>query len=603
MSKTEIVQVPVIDWKADYDVVVLGFGGAGATAARFAADHGAKVLIADIAPYGHEGGNTRYAAQLIGSGNDYEELKKYYLGLTHPMDLPKDMVELFVKGMLHTKDYVKKYLDAEPVSFMKDFDLPQAYKAAACQEYPNLPGHKTYDYIMVHKGWFDAALWKILRQKVLDRKNKIDVWYEARAIHLFQDPVTKVVKGAQIVKDGQKINVLARKGVVLTTGGFEDNKKMIQAYLGAPSLSPLGTVYNKGDGIKMAQEVGAKMWHMYNYEALGLMHGLSFATPEGQRSELFLQWDQLNHGSIFMIADDGRRYFNETEMNRHGHIFDHGMWRVPRTHEKPYLVFDQKQYQEIEKHPLQYDKFNDKLVKADTLSDLASKIGVDAKGLEEQVKLFNKYAKQKKDEQFGRDPESMTAFTDGPFYAIKMGYNVLNTQGGPERNTKAEILDTNNQPIPHLYGAGELGGICANQYQGGGNLAECLIFGKIAGEQAAANKDEVKEAASTQYNGINELADGDQIKDVKLGKDQYLGSSDAGIGGKLVVRVTYDDNKIKNVEVVQNHESEDIGKKALEVIPKRIVEKNSADVDAVSGASATSRAISEAVNKALKNKK
>jgi aspartate oxidase len=117
---------------------------------------------------------------------------------------------------------------------------------------------------LVHNGWFDAALWKLLRQKVLDRKEKIDVWYEARATHLIQDTVSKVIKGVQIEKLGQKINVLARRGVLLTTGGFENNKEMIQNYLAAPKLAPLGTIYNKGDGISMAQEVGAKMWHMYN---------------------------------------------------------------------------------------------------------------------------------------------------------------------------------------------------------------------------------------------------------------------------------------------------------------------------------------------------
>ena len=103
-------------------------------------------------------------------------------------------------------------------------------------------------------------------------------------------------------------------------------------------------------------------------------------------------------------------------------------------------------------------------------------------------------------------------------------------------------------------------------------------------------------------NGINELADGDKVKDIKLDKDQYIGESNAGIGGKLVVRVTYD-NGIKNVEIVQDHESEDVGKQALKVIPERIVKENTPDVDAVSGASATSRAISEAVRKALKNVK
>mgnify|MGYP001227872157 CR=1 FL=1 len=589
------------NWKASYDVVVLGFGGAGATAARFAADNGAKVLLADIAPYGHEGGNTRYSAQLIGTGYDRKALKKYYEGLTRPMNLPEDMVNIYVDGMVNTPEYVKKYLDAEPVSFMKDFDMPYEAKAAACQEYPNLDGHKTYDYTMVHNGWFDAALWKILRQKVLDRKDKIDVWYDARALHLVQNPENKVIKGVQIIKDGQKINVLAKKGVILTTGGFENNKEMVQNYLGASKLTPLGTLYNKGDGIKMAEEVGAKMWHMWNYEALGFLHGLSFDTPEGERSQLFLEWPQLNHGSIFMIVADGKRYFDETEHDRHGHISDHDIWRVPKPYEKPYIVFDKAQYEDIHKGKIPYDEFDEKLIEADSIEELAKKINVDIDGLKEQVKIFNKAAENGKDIQFNRDPKSLRAFSDGPFYAIKMAYNVLNTQGGPEKDVKAEILDTNEQPIPHLYGAGELGGICANQYQGGGNLAECLIFGKIAGEQAASVDDEVSEAASDQYNDINELVDGNKIDDIKLAENQTLGSSDAGIGGKLVVRVTHANGKIQNVEIVQNHESEDIGKKALEEIPRRIVKANSTDVDAISGASATSRAIKEAVKNALKN--
>lgn len=169
-------KAPVIDWKANYDVVVLGFGGAGATAARFAADNGAKVLIVDVAPYGHEGGNTRYSAQLLGTGTDYDKLKEYYHGLTYPMDLPEDMVETYVRGMYNMREYVKKYLGVEPVSFINDFSkIPKEYRAEVAQEYPELKGHEAHDYTLVHNGWFDAALWKLLRQKVLDRKDKIDV--------------------------------------------------------------------------------------------------------------------------------------------------------------------------------------------------------------------------------------------------------------------------------------------------------------------------------------------------------------------------------------------------------------------------------------------
>lgn len=279
------------------------------------------------------------------------------------------------------------------------------------------------------------------------------------------------------------------------------------------------------------------------------------------------------------------------------------VFKVTNNKNKYYESINKYLFSQKNKDEIPYDKFNEKLIKADTLEELAEKTGVDANGLKEQVEMFNRFVENGHDDQFGRDVKSMAKFAeDGPFYAIKMAYNVLNTQGGPERNTKAEILDVNDKPIPHLYGAGELGGINANQYQGGGNLAECLIFGKIAGEQAANVTDEVTDEASDKYNGINELADGDKVKDIKLDKDQYIGESNAGIGGKLVVRVTYD-NGIKNVEIVQDHESEDVGKQALKVIPERIVKENTPDVDAVSGASATSRAISEAVRKALKNVK
>jgi len=104
------------EWDANYDVVVLGFGGAGATAARFAADHDAKVLLVDSAPEGHEGGNTRYSAQLIGTGNDFNELKKYYQKLTAPMELDEDMIDTYVEGMVNTPQYVSQYLGVKPNS-------------------------------------------------------------------------------------------------------------------------------------------------------------------------------------------------------------------------------------------------------------------------------------------------------------------------------------------------------------------------------------------------------------------------------------------------------------------------------------------------------
>ena len=77
---------------------------------------------------------------------------------------------------------------------------------------------------------------------------------------------------------------------------------------------------------------------------------------------------------------------------------------------------------------------------------------------------------------------------EGPFYALEIGPTMLNTQGGAKRNEKAEVLDVNGNPIPHLYSAGEMGALFADMYNGGGNLGECVAFGRIAGANAAAAK-------------------------------------------------------------------------------------------------------------------
>lgn len=105
------------------------------------------MVLKYVAPYGHEGGNTRYSAQLLGTGTDYDKLKEYYNGLTYPMDLLEDMVETYVRGMCNMREYVKKYLGVEPVSFINDFSkIPKEYRAGVAQEYPELKGHDAHGY-------------------------------------------------------------------------------------------------------------------------------------------------------------------------------------------------------------------------------------------------------------------------------------------------------------------------------------------------------------------------------------------------------------------------------------------------------------------------
>lgn len=473
------------------------------------------------------------------------------------------------------------------------------------EEYPEFAGSQASDNLLVHGRIFDAALWKILRQKVLERTDQIDILYSTPAQHLLQQ-ADRTIVGVQIKREDRMFNVYAKNGVILTLGGFENNNTMIQDYLGERDLLPYGTLYNNGDGIKMAIEVGADLWHMQNYEPGGVVN---FAEPHGSRARNILGWDKLRSGSIISVGDDGTRFIPEDDITRHGHRYNHGLWRIPLAQRHPYLIFDHKQYEELKAQPADdyHNHILSKVLQAATLDQLAEKIHVQPKTLQRTIQDFNFFAQQGKDYQYQRDPQTMTAFSDeGPYYAIAQQHTMLNTQGGPRRNTHAEILDTNQQVIPHLYGAGELGHVNANQYNGGGDLADCLIFGKIAGENAARPKtDQVNLDAHTSASVHSTSApfptsDANKTVNYSTAANQYLGESLDGIGDQIVVRVTVDEHKkIQNIEVLQQSESEDYGQKALSELPAQMIAANTYQVDNISGASSSSRALKEAVKNAL----
>lgn len=108
-------------------------------------------------------------------------------------------------------------------------------------EYPEFAGSQASDNLLVHGRIFDAALWKILRQKVLERTDQIDILYSTPAQHLLQQ-ADRTIVGVQIKREDRMLNVYAKNGVILTLGGFENNNTMIQDYLGERDLLPYGTL-------------------------------------------------------------------------------------------------------------------------------------------------------------------------------------------------------------------------------------------------------------------------------------------------------------------------------------------------------------------------
>jgi len=129
------------------------------------------------------------------------------------------------------------------------------------------------------------------------------------------------------------------------------------------------------------------------------------------------------------------------------------------------------------------------IIRGETVAELAGNIGVPAANLENTVQLWNKYCEVGKDPDFGRSPLELVPLDSPPFYAIKLFPGGSNTQGGPRRNSRAQVVNPFGEPIPGLYAAGECGSVFGMLYpSGGGNLAECIAFGRIAAENAVKER-------------------------------------------------------------------------------------------------------------------
>lgn len=598
-----------IAWDGEYDVVVIGFGAAGAVSACYAADAGAKVLLLDKAPQGMEGGNSRFCGQIILNSDNKESMLAYNKAMAGDFEIDEELFDVYAEGLTQTKNMLRDFFGVPEENFMdwKYDSTPQPLIGMFCPEYPELEGGEDLHVLTVSDNVCNSALWKVYRNKVLSMSDNIDVWYMSPGVSLFQDPVSKAVIGVEVDKAGETVNIRAKNGVVMTMGGFENNKQMVEDYLGLTKSTPAGTLFNTGDGIKMAMGVGADLWHMEAFEgncfALG---GISFVVPEDQHAKTFNDLRNLS-GSIVVVGNGGERYLREDVYNRHGHVPSNGDWISPKRPRNTYMVWDAAQNKAIteEYHGIP-EGFEDQVVTANTIAELEAALGIPAGKLEQTITDFNKMAKDGYDPAFYRAAETMRAFGDGPFYAIEMVQAFLNTQGGARRNARAEVVGTDGEPIPHLYSAGEFGGMTPYQYNGGGNMAECLIFGALAGANAAVEKDPlpalpmgvVSEIVYTQGSGSHQV-DPDPSQSVQLGEGEYLGTSKLCMGNELAVKVTMDGDKIAAIEIVQQQETAGVGSKALDALPARIIEAQSTEVDAVAGATVSSTALKDAVNNAL----
>ena len=487
-------------WDFEEDVVIVGYGGAGASAAIASHDAGVKAVVLEKAPVG--GGNTATAGPGFSVPADVDKGIEYYRALTFGT-VDEELIRTLVETIHGIPGWLEKLGSKPRLIKQKPWhpSLPgsDGFRMMKFPPTPRKAGQKPGN---IPGDW----IFQFLNNKVKERR--VEVLYEFPATGLIQDPLTKEIVGVRAKDSSRKvIYVKARRGVILACGGFENNREMLTQFMPFSvklPIYPMGTPYNTGDGVYMATEVGAQLWHMTSVE-LGNFAPKAPSEKFGMGFRLIRQMPR--RGTAIYVNKYGKRFMDESVLLSHSREFFKVQHFDGEQAEFPnipfFMIFDEIyrrrgpivgrsdswwNYQNI------YNWSQDNsaeikqgwIVSAETVGELAEKIEVPPKALEETVNRYNRICSQQKDADFGRDKDWLVPVETPPFYATELCEPIINTQGGPKHNAHAQVLDKGNRPIPRLYAAGELGSIYFPLYLIGGNMAEALASGRIAGEQAAA---------------------------------------------------------------------------------------------------------------------
>lgn len=485
-SEAQVTQFSQVSkWDYETGVLILGIGGAGLVTAITARDLGADVMILEKATEAHSGGNTRVCGQGSWCPTNLDDTIAYQKALSDGYPVPDEVISAYHQYTVQTADWIAKMGGKMRVAPSKgEFpEFPGAPSTVIC--WSDMPG--------------PSKLYEVFKSNAIQRN--VRIMYETPGIELVQDIKTREVKGVVAERQGKRIYIKAKKAVVLCTGGFENNQEMIRDYLLMPCGYPKGSPYNTGDGIRMAQAIGADLWHMDNQAG----PDLNFKAP-GVDWAFGYVFSPPGKGYIW-VAKDGTRFVNETVSTKHGKIPFHGIYVPCPTPLPVHAIFDETTrnagpfyspnnrmcwYSVIEKYSWSADSSAEIqkgwILKADTIRELALKIGKSPDTLEKTIATWNQSCAAGNDSEFGRPANRLTPIQTPPYYAMELVPAFTNTQGGPRRNRYAQVLDVNRKPIPRLYSGGELGSIYSYHYQGGGNILECIAFGRIAGERVAAEK-------------------------------------------------------------------------------------------------------------------
>ncbi|MEV6274293.1 3-oxosteroid 1-dehydrogenase [Nocardia sp. NPDC051832] len=543
----------------EYDVVVVGSGAAGMTAALTAAHHGLKVVIIEKAA--HYGGSTarsgggvwipgNKALRASGRPDDREAARTYLHSIIGDV-VPKERIDTYIDRGAEAFDFV---LDHSPLKMKwvpgySDYypeapgglaegrsSEPKPFNAKVLgKELANLepPYAKApLNVVVMQADFVRLNLIKrhpkgIARAMRVGARTYLAKWtgkhilgmgqaiiaamrkglMDANVPVLLNTPMTKlivengVVTGVEATQDGETVTFTARHGVVLGSGGFEHNAEMRTKYQRAPITTEwtTGAKANTGDGIVAGMEAGG---------SVDFMEDAWWGPTIFKGGKPWFALAERNLPGTVMVNADGKRFGNESapyvEAVHTMYGGEYGQGAGPGANIPAWLVFDQRYrnryifagLQPGQRIPSRWME-NDYIVKADTLEELAAKIGVPVENLTSTVERFNGFAATGKDEDFGRgnshydryygDPTvkpnpCLAALVQGPFYAAKIVPGDLGTKGGLITDTAGRVLREDKTVIEGLYASGNCSSpVMGHTYAGpGATIGPAITFGYLA---------------------------------------------------------------------------------------------------------------------------
>lgn len=495
------------------DVVVLGGGGAGLAAATAAAEKGASVILLEKAAF--LGGNTVLAGGAFNAINpelqEKEELKPALRAeLEELLEADEGEFGDFAETLSTLKGQIQEHLDSGKTTLFDSVELHMIHTYLGGKR-TDLKGNEIASNFELAqtlctnapraRKWLEdhgvefsdridtviGALWPRTNNvvgmgnsyiKALSRASEdqdVEIMLETRGTELLMDDGQVVGVRAKDA-DGKEITIKAHKGVVMATGGFGANPEMRAKYNTfwedlPQDAKTTNSPHITGDGILMGEKAGA------NLVGMGFIQLIPTAHPETGSlfSGVFGSAETL-----FFVNKEGKRFVNEYSerdiLSKAALEQEDGIF---------YIIVDEKIAgdQDLETMEERGDIFV-----ADTLEELAEKMGVPPENLVAEVKKYNSYVDEQHDPDFGKESLAGKVETP-PFVATPRSPSVHHTMGGLQIDTQARVLDKKGQPIPGFYAAGEVtGGIHAGNRLGGNAQADIFVFGRTAGENAAADK-------------------------------------------------------------------------------------------------------------------